>query len=328
MTDEFKCEECGDSFDSERGLKVHAAQMHNEETSEDSKNVDTSTEQTQTNPKSKISISTKNFASGIFILGLALGFIGGIYAPVPGNAAESLQLTGDTAPSPESDDSQNADPNTGSEVVSLEQTKYPYGDLNYGVGSGMITKGNKTFDVEGEPYIGSEDAEVSMVAFEDFECPFCNRFNNNAFPQIKDNHVKNGEARYYWKNFALTRLHPWAESAGVAAECALNQDAAAFWTYKNGFFNNQDALKNVYKSDQAKFDQSMKKWASQIGIDTKKFNQCYDNQEELDEVQEDQQQGSELGVSGTPTVFVNDRKLVGAQPYSKYKSAISSELGQ
>ncbi|MBC5792838.1 MAG: DsbA family protein [Nanohaloarchaea archaeon] len=326
MTDDFECDKCGDSFDSERGLKVHTAQMHNGEDSKEQPK--TNTEEPEASTNSKISVSKKNFVSGVFILGLALGFIGGIYAPVPGDTSEALETTGSTAPEIDSEGSQNADTNTGSEVVTLQETKYPYGNLNHGVGSGTITKGNKTFDVEGEPYIGSEDSEVTMVAFEDFECPFCNRFNNNAFPSIVENHVRAGEARYYWKNFPLQRLHPWAEASGVAAECALNQDSEAFWIFKNGFFNNQDALNNVYKSDQAKFDQSMKKWASQIGLDTEKFNSCYDNQEELEEVQEDQQQGSELGVSGTPTVFVNDQKLVGAQPYSKFESAINSKLGQ
>ena len=98
------------------------------------------------------------------------------------------------------------------------------------------TPNGSSINVEGEPYIGSDSAQLNIVAYEDFECPFCNRYNNDAFPQIMSNHIKNGDSRYYLKNFPLQRIHPWATKAAVASECALNQDTEAFWTFKKGFF--------------------------------------------------------------------------------------------
>jgi len=327
MSDEYKCEECGDSFDSQRGLSLHKTQTHEKDTKEDNtenkqtKSIEKQKEaprEPETDSGATVSFGLNSVLAAVFIFGVAVGLSSGLLLAGATSNTGVVPSGSGGSPSPDSG-SGSAD------LVSLEEAEYPYGDLNYGVGSGTIQRGNKTFNVEGEPYIGAEDASITMVAYEDFECPFCNRYNNGAFPQILENNIQTGQAKYYWKNFPLKQIHPWAEPAGVAAECALNQDAKAFWIFKNGFFNNQDALKSAFESDRSKFDDSMKHWAEQAGLDTEQFNTCYDNEEEIDEVRQDQQEGTSDGVSGTPTVFVNSQKLVGAQPYSAFKTAIEEQ---
>lgn len=270
----------------------------------------------------QLSISVNHALVIVFALGITVGFAGGIIT-------EKTGLTDDQAlKGPESaSNSDNGGQNTGSNngIVELQTTDFPYKGVEAGVGSADQTFNGTTFKLEGEPYIGSSDAEVVMVAYEDFECPFCNRYNNGAFDQIVSSYVESGQVKYYFKNFPLSRLHPWAIKGGIASECALNQDPEAFWIYKHGFFSNQDQLNNIWKQKPSAFDKTMKRWAEQIGLDTQKFNQCYDNREEEAEVSQDRQQGVSKGVSGTPTVFVADQKVVGAQPYSRFKSVIESK---
>lgn len=313
MPDEesFECEKCGRTFDSQRGLSIHQTQSHTDEENNeaDQEEIEDSTEKEE---DEKLSLTVKQGLIGVFIIGVLTGFTAGIITPL--NPIEPTGQSNTDSASPQ--------------VVSLQSSEYPFKGINAGVGSEDLSEGNTTINLEGEPYLGSPSAEATIVAYEDFECPFCNRYNNRAFPKIVDNYVSNGKARYYLKNFPLSRIHPWAEKGGIAAECALNQDVKAFWSFKHGFFNNQDSLNAAYKANTDLFDQSMKKWSKQLDLDTEKFNSCYDNQQTIQEVRQDQREGVEDGVEGTPTVFVEDTKLVGAQPFSRFKTAIDQALSE
>jgi protein-disulfide isomerase len=146
-----------------------------------------------------------------------------------------------------------------------------------------------------------------------------------AFPQILENHVETGEVQYFMKSFMIG--HPWAMKAHVASECALNQDAEAYWTFKHGFFSHQSQLNSVWKQNQSRFDDSMHRWAEQAELNTERFNQCYDNMEERSEVMSDHREGRNSGVRGTPNVFVDSARMKGAVPYSQFKSEIESQQG-
>ncbi|MFB6245496.1 MAG: DsbA family protein [Candidatus Nanohaloarchaea archaeon] len=248
----------------------------------------------------QIEISVRQAMVGVFVLGLAVGFSAGVVS-----TSTSLNLESGTS--------------SESSLVELEDTEYPYSGVEAGIASGNNAS-NSTYAVEGEPYLGSGD--IRMIAYEDFECPFCSRFHSSAFPKILDNHIRTGEATLYFKNYPLQRIHPWSARAAAASECALNQDAEAYWTFNRGFFDNQNELKKAHKA--GKFDESMKRWAEQTGLDVKRFSTCYDSDQEMEEVREDARQGGRLG---TPTVFVEDTKISGAQPYAAFRSVIE-EAGQ
>ncbi|MFB6100081.1 MAG: DsbA family protein [Candidatus Nanohalobium sp.] len=330
-----ECEECGEEFDTERGLSVHKTQSHSEEDSGK-----TTTEKREDTVQ-EISLNVRQFGGLVFGLGLFLGIIiGGTFSGGSLDvAAPQLEVTGDTgSPIPSDSPAQNTGKtkdtdtgkgdsgNTGSQVVSLNSGDYPYNGLKAGIGEGNVTLNGKTFRLKGEPYIGSADAPVTAVSFEDFECPFCSRYNQDAFPKIRENYVAPGKVQYFFKNLPLPQLHPWAKKAALASECALNQDVKAFWTFKKGFFSNQKALGQAYGS--GNFDKSMYKWAEQTGLNVDKFKQCYDNKEEMDEVEEDAQQAGSVGAQATPTVFIDGKKVEGAQPYSRFKTVINNALQQ
>jgi len=322
-----KCNICGEEFDSERGLHIHQSQKHGDEDGDGEKV--TEEKRMEKNSSAGINLNVKQFGGITFTIGLLLGVILGGAAVSIGDSSMTEELTvapggdtadtGDQAPSPE----------TGSEqddgLVRLESGEYPYGDLEAGIGEGERQIGDKTFDLEGEPYIGSPEAEVTAVSFEDFECPFCKQYNDGAYQQIKDSYVASDQVQYFYKHLPLSS-HPAAEPTALASECALNQDAEAFWTFKEGFFEHQEKLVALFKFDRDKFDQSMYEWAEQTGLDTEQFKQCYDNEEELEEVQQDKNNAQTTGATSTPTIFINDNKVVGAQPFSQFKTAIETQL--
>ncbi len=159
--------------------------------------------------------------------------------------------------------------------------------------------------------LGDADALVTLVEFSDFQCPFCAR----VMPTLKRVHETYGDrVRIVWKDFPLTAIHPQAFKAAEAGQCAREQ--GKFWEYHDRLFGNQQALE----------PESLKKYAAEVGLDEEQFNACMDTAKYGDRVQEQMGIGARLGVSSTPTVFVNGRLVSGAQPYEVFAEIIDEEL--
>jgi protein-disulfide isomerase len=164
-----------------------------------------------------------------------------------------------------------------------------------------------------DPSQGKADAAVTVVEFSDFQCPFCLR----VVPTLKDLRAKYGDRiRLVWKDFPLTQIHPQAFVAAQAGNCAREQ--GKFWEYHDKLFANQSSLQ----------PDSLKKYAADTGLDTTKFNQCLDGSKYEARVQDALSAGNRLGISSTPTVFVNGRMINGAQPIEVFESVIEEELAR
>ncbi len=164
-----------------------------------------------------------------------------------------------------------------------------------------------------DPALGPADAPVTLVEFSDFQCPFCQRVE----PTLKRLRETYGDKlRIVWKDYPLTQIHPDAFKAGEAAHCAAEQ--GKFWEYHDRLFANQQAL----QAD------SLKKYAADLGLDAAKFGACVDTSKYGDRVREGVAQGSRLGVSSTPTVFINGRLLSGAHPYETFARIVDEELAR
>lgn len=171
-----------------------------------------------------------------------------------------------------------------------------------------------------EHMLGNPNAKVTIVEFSDFQCPFCRRFWADALPQIKKEYVDTGKAKFIYKHYPLS-FHPGAKPAAEASECANEQ--GKFWEYHDKIF-----------AEQAKQGQGtiqfgkpeLKNWASQIGLNTSQFNQCLDSGKYFKLIEDSVAYGSEIGVSGTPTTFINGQRLVGAQPFVSFKAVIDGLL--
>ncbi len=171
--------------------------------------------------------------------------------------------------------------------------------------------------VDDDPSIGSDDAKVVMVEFSDFQCPFCERFFKETLPQIKENYVDTGKVKFVYRDFPLSSIHPEAQKAAESAECA--RDQGKFWEYHDVLFENRMDWTGV---GAAKF----KEYASDLGLDTSQFSECLDSDKYGDEVLADMNAGQSIGVSGTPTFFINGKRFVGAAPYENFVTAIEEEL--
>ena len=187
--------------------------------------------------------------------------------------------------------------------------------------AGDVVAGDKVnVSVDDDAFIGNERAKVTIVEFSDFQCPFCRTFWNGAYQQIKKEYIDTGKARFVYRDFPLS-FHPAAMPAAQASQCA--KDQGKFWEMHDKMFSEQEKL----GQGTIQFGVSdIKKWASQIGLDTNKFNQCLDSEKYKLEVEKDMADGSAYGVSGTPTLYINGNPVVGAQPFLVFKEIIESEL--
>lgn len=154
---------------------------------------------------------------------------------------------------------------------------------------------------------------VEIVEFSDFQCPYCGR----AQPTLEQVLAEyDGKAKVVYRHYPLP-AHPNAQKAAEASECAADIGGdEKFWQYHDKLFANQNAL----------YVSNLKKFAADIGLDSKQFDACLDSGVMASRVAFDSEEGKKLGVSGTPSFFINGKKLTGAQPFSAFKAIIDSEL--
>lgn len=172
----------------------------------------------------------------------------------------------------------------------------------------------KRYDVpmDDDPIFGSETAEITIIEFSDYECPFCQRWHEEAWPQIK---AKYGDkVRLVFRDYPLDSIHPNAIPAAEAANCAGDQDR--YWEFNELLFTGGKPLNS------ATYDE----YAKQVGLDLKSFQQCVSDRTHQDEVAKDLAYANELGVRSTPTFFVNGLAVVGAQPFEVFEQIIDMEL--
>lgn len=168
------------------------------------------------------------------------------------------------------------------------------------------------FDLSNAPMKGKADAKITIVEYSDFQCTFCARFYTQTYPSILKDWVDSGKAKFYFKHFPLTQIHPQAQKASEASECA--KDQGKFWEMHDKIFENQNTLAIT----------DLKKFAADLKLDTAKFDKCLDGNEKAAIVAADLQEGIANGVTGTPSFFVNGQNIVGAQPYTVFQQALSS----
>lgn len=170
------------------------------------------------------------------------------------------------------------------------------------------------------PPLGKSNAKVAIVAFEDFRCPFCDRFSKETLPQIKKDYLDTGKAKLYYRHYQF--LGPASVTAGNAAECANEQ--GKFWEFHDYLYNNQpdESDTSLYVTDK------LTNIAGTLGMNTGQFQSCLDSKKYDKNVSSDLADGQKAGVTGTPTVFINGISIVGAQPFSAFKTIIDQELAK
>ncbi|HEX6385068.1 MAG TPA: thioredoxin domain-containing protein [Anaerolineae bacterium] len=173
------------------------------------------------------------------------------------------------------------------------------------------------FTEDGHAYRGNPEAPVVIEEFSDYQCPFCGRFVSQTLSALDVNEIASGEVVLVYYDFPLTNIHPQATAAANAARCAGEHGAAAYWAMHDLLFANpgqwsvQDAnaVFSTYGED--------------LGLDRARFNECLESERYGEAIQADVDLGLSRGVSSTPTFFINEQPLVGAQPLTVFTDAIA-----
>jgi len=168
------------------------------------------------------------------------------------------------------------------------------------------------------PSLGDAKAAVTLVEYSDFECPVCRNL-HDVLRGMLPNYA--GKVRLVFKDFPLEQLHPWARTAAIAGRCAYQQDPNVFWKMYDFIYDNQEII------SAANAWTKMMDYAGQSGLDADAFKACMSGPEAGAAVNASRANGEQLDVNSTPTVFVNGRRLVGADPHL-LEQYINYELAQ
>jgi protein-disulfide isomerase len=165
--------------------------------------------------------------------------------------------------------------------------------------------------VAGAPSRGPANAAVTIVEFEDFQCPYC----KSVQPTLKQILSHYGDkVRLVYVDYPLESLHPAALQAHQAARCAGEQDK--FWEYHDLLFKNSPAAS----------PEQLENYAKQAGMDLPAFKTCLSSGKYQSAIQKNEEEGNKLGVNGTPAFFINGRSMNGAQSFEEFSRIIDEEL--
>jgi protein-disulfide isomerase len=152
------------------------------------------------------------------------------------------------------------------------------------------------------PSIGPADAKVTLVEFADFECPSCREL-DRILREVIPSHP---EVRLVYKDYPLTDIHPWAMTAAIAGQCANQQNTQAFWKLHDSIFDSQQVISPSNAWDK------INDVANQAGLNLDAFRTCTASPEPTHAIEASIEQGHTLNVNSTPTIFVNGRRVIGA----------------
>jgi len=200
-------------------------------------------------------------------------------------------------------------------MTKLDLTKDPY------------VEAMKKIDLSGRPIRGNKDAKVVVVNFDDFECPFCSRMHQTLFPELLKEYGDRVE--FVYKDYPLTEIHPWATHAAVDANCLAAQNNDAYWEFADHIHASQREV-NSEKGRDAQFatlDRLTLEQGQKHNLDQSKLQACVKAQNE-DAIKASMRDAEGVGVTATPTLFVNGQEMDGALPISEMRAALDRALEQ
>ena len=169
--------------------------------------------------------------------------------------------------------------------------------------------------------LGDPNAPVTIVEYSDYHCPFCQRHHMQTMPQLIENYIDTGRVYYVFKDFPIASLHPLAYRLHEAALCIGNEAGSeAYWAVHDRFFEESQFGGQVGSLEQ--LDGNI---TTALGEEYPGLASCLESGEYSDEVNAGIAEGMQLGVSGTPSFFVNGFPVTGAPPTSSSSSSASPQ---
>lgn len=181
-------------------------------------------------------------------------------------------------------------------------------------------------DVTGRPIRGNPAAKVTVINFDDLECPYCGRMHETLFPAALDRYKD--KVRFIYKDDPLTELHPWAMHAAVAANCLAAQSGEVYWTYVDYLHAHGQEItgpdRDLTKSAAA-LDRVARQEATIGKLDSAKLDACLAKKDET-AIHASESEASALHIEGTPALFVNGERIDGAIPEEQVWRVIDRAL--
>jgi protein-disulfide isomerase len=181
-------------------------------------------------------------------------------------------------------------------------------------------------DITGRPIRGNPIAKVTIINFDDLECPYCARMHQELFPETIA-HYKD-QVRFVYKDDPLTELHPWAMHAAVDADCLAAQSGDIYWTYVDYLHGHGEEISGQDRNPQKSFE-ALDRIARQEAIlgklDSAKLDACMAKQDET-QIKASLKEAEALGLEGTPELFVDGERVNGAVPKDQLWAAIDRAL--
>ena len=198
-------------------------------------------------------------------------------------------------------------------VVKFDLTKDPFAEV--------MSK----IDLNGRPVRGAKTSKVLVVNYDDLECPFCSRMHQTMFPEILNEY--GDRVTFVYKDYPLNDIHPWAMHAAVDANCLAAQNGDAYWDFADYVHTHEDEVKAEKTSgsrlallDHLALDQGQKH-----SLDKARLEACVKTQDET-AVKASMKEGDDIGVSATPTLFVNGQKVDGLIPLAELRDLLDRAL--
>jgi protein-disulfide isomerase len=184
---------------------------------------------------------------------------------------------------------------------------------------GVQAPSRAKLNLEGFQMLGSKSAPITVVEFTDYQCPYCQRFHQTVYGELKKNYIDTGKVRFFSRDLPLDSIHPDAVRAAQAGRCAADQ--GQYW-----------ALRDIMGANPGKLDlDSLSADASGLKMNVNAFRTCVTSEKYKEAVQTDVLEAMKIGAEATPTFVVgkttstgvDGELLVGAQPMSEFEKAFA-----
>lgn len=179
-------------------------------------------------------------------------------------------------------------------------------------------------DVKGRPVKGNPSAKVTVINFDDFQCPFCSRMHSTLFENVFKDYAD--RIKVIYKDYPLIEIHPWAMHAAIDGNCLGEQNAPAYWDFADYIHANQKQMAGKSRTDAFQnIDNLAKEQAQKHQLDADKLQACMQKQDET-AVRASMAEADKLGVDSTPTLFINGERLTGVMPEAELRAILDRAL--
>ncbi len=181
-------------------------------------------------------------------------------------------------------------------------------------------------DLRGRPVRGNPDAKVTVVVYDDFQCPYCAQMHRALFPGLLKTY--GARVRFIYKDYPLYEIHPWANRAAVNAGCLAAQNHDAYWDFSDYVHFNQAEIKGQNRKlegQSAALDQAAVEQGRKRSLDLPKLQSCIQKQDDS-AVKASVKEAEALGVNSTPNLFINGEKVDYAAPEEELRGFLDAAL--